>query len=579
MRIDMSYKFEERPNLNEKEKSALYIKNLITLAKKEQRVDDVEQLAKILRLIDTKKYGLVWEEHAENVFEEMQENIPVFVENKEKTFCGDPKNDSFNFLLEGDNLHSLHLLEKTHYGKINVIYIDPPYNTRNKDFKYNDTFVNVNDNFVHSKWLSFMNARLKKAWNLLAEDGVIFISIDNKEQAQLKLLCDEVFGEKNFVTTIHVELSATQGMKVKSAKNGNIVKNGEYIHVYSKKETKNISKNILYDLRPEYDDHYSKFLQTDNTIHNLLDVFFEEYPDEKNKHKKIKINSLYDTSPKFREFVKINKNKIFRFDKTTGFSLEDFPENEVVHLIKNDREYTLLRKKTSVEQLMFLSASFGETHGFKPIEGLRKIRGDWWKNFYLDMGNVSKEGNVVFANGKKPVRLIKQLIYMVSNKNDTILDFFAGSGTTGHAVIELNAEDGLNRNFILATNDEVIETTYKRLSNVNEISPYNMKYFNTDFVKKNEFPDDLLEYKLLEYVTPLVELQFGIDIENPKVQIVLQDEQMETIVDKDLLQNESIIFIHPDVFLDNVQKSYINQHQIKIKEIPNYFFGKDMWQK
>lgn len=194
---------------------------------KEQHNDDDSLIAinQIEKELTSKKYGLVWEEHEEEVDVKMQTHIPVFTEIEEKEIIGNPDSEQFNFLLEGDNLHSLKLLEKTHKGKIDVIYIDPPYNTGNQDFTYQDKYVGTEDAFRHSMWLSFMSERLSIARNLLSKKGVIFISIDNNEFAQLKLLCDSIFGENSFVTNIHIELSATQGMKVRAAQMGNLVKN------------------------------------------------------------------------------------------------------------------------------------------------------------------------------------------------------------------------------------------------------------------------------------------------------------------------------------------------------------------
>ena len=151
--------------------------------------------------LNAKKYGLVWEEHEEAVDIQMQTHIPVFTEETEKEITADDSG-AYNFLIEGDNLHSLYLLEKTHKEKIDVIYIDPPYNTGNKDFKYDDTFVDKTDLFAHSKWISFMAERLRIAKELLSEKGCIFISIDDNEQSALKMLCDEIFGENNFVALI-----------------------------------------------------------------------------------------------------------------------------------------------------------------------------------------------------------------------------------------------------------------------------------------------------------------------------------------------------------------------------------------
>lgn len=413
-----------------------------------QQLDD-EDIIATLNEVETeltkKKYGLVWEEHSEEVDEQMETNIPIFIEDKDKEIVSD-ETLPFNFLLEGDNLHSLKLLEKTHKGKIDVIYIDPPYNTENKDFIYDDKKIGIDDAYRHSMWISFMNRRLQIAHRLLKNQGVIFISIDNNEYANLKLLCDEIFGENNFVTTIHVELSATQGMKVKAAKMGNVVKNGEFVLIYSKDGHKNIARNVLFDYRPDYDNHYSKFLTRNNEVKNLKDVFNNEYPDDKVNN----VVDAYQKNKKFKDFVEENLDRIFRYDKTTGFDLEDFEFGKITTIFKNGRRYVLQKKTNSVEQLMFLSDSYGQCNDFKKSYGLRKIRGDWWKEFYLDMGNVSKEGNVVFSNGKKPVRLIQQLLYMVTEGNEIVLDFFAGSGTTAHAIYELNKNDGKKENLFYA---------------------------------------------------------------------------------------------------------------------------------
>ncbi|VJO06767.1 metyl transferase [Streptococcus pneumoniae] len=154
---------------------------MLKQAREDRRSEDVDKLENLARLLNTKKYGLVWEEHAEWVEEEMKTKIPVFVEDETKKIVGKPDSEDYNFLLEGDNLHSLHLLEKTHSGRIDVIYIDPPYNTGNKDFVYNDKIVDKNDGYSHSKWLSFMSHRLKIAKGLLSQIGVILVSIDENE--------------------------------------------------------------------------------------------------------------------------------------------------------------------------------------------------------------------------------------------------------------------------------------------------------------------------------------------------------------------------------------------------------------
>ncbi len=156
--------------------------------------------AELKRLKKTKRYGLVWEEKPEMFEAEAKNALPVLEEVGELTL-DDGSEKPQNLIIEGDNFHSLAALSYTHRGLVDVIYIDPPYNTGNKDFVYNDHYVDKEDDFRHSKWLSFMEKRLRLARDLLRETGVIFISIDDNEQAQLKMLCDEVFGEGNFAGT------------------------------------------------------------------------------------------------------------------------------------------------------------------------------------------------------------------------------------------------------------------------------------------------------------------------------------------------------------------------------------------
>ena len=225
--------FNDRPRKNEKQESIDYVKSLIEQARTDARDSDIPKLEKLIQLLNSKKYGLVWEEHAEKVEEEMKTKIPVFVEDESKKINDKSDSENFNFLLEGDNLHSLHLLEKTHAGKIDVIYIDPPYNTGNKDFKYNDDFVDSEDTFRHSKWLSFMERRLRIAQKLLTIDGVIFVSIGDDEASHLKILLDEIFGEQNFVNQISVKTKQAAGASG-GGEDKKLKKNIEYLFVYSK---------------------------------------------------------------------------------------------------------------------------------------------------------------------------------------------------------------------------------------------------------------------------------------------------------------------------------------------------------
>ncbi|MFA5603207.1 MAG: DNA methyltransferase, partial [Bacilli bacterium] len=172
-------------------------KMLNTLNEIKKKISDdsiLNNLTLIENELNNKKYGLIWEEHQERVDWELQTQIPVFENVKNKEIYND-KDKHYNFLLEGDNLHSLYLLEKTHKGKIDVIYIDPPYNTGAKTWKYNNNYVDKNDLFAHSKWLSMMNNRLVIAKKLLSDNGALICSIDENELCSLGLLLNEIFGE------------------------------------------------------------------------------------------------------------------------------------------------------------------------------------------------------------------------------------------------------------------------------------------------------------------------------------------------------------------------------------------------
>ena len=159
---------------------------------------DEERNGLLALLNHQKKYGLVWEEKPEEVEERLRVQLPVLEEVKERALLSNDPAAPNHILIEGDNLEALVALTYTHEGKVDVIYIDPPYNTGNKDFSYNDSFVDAEDGYRHSKWLSFMSKRVKIAKQLLSEDGTIFISIDENEVATLRILCDEVFFQQNY---------------------------------------------------------------------------------------------------------------------------------------------------------------------------------------------------------------------------------------------------------------------------------------------------------------------------------------------------------------------------------------------
>ena len=568
-------------------------KMLNTINEIKKEITDEQTLTNLSMIeneLTKKKYGLIWEEHEERVDKELETQIPTFEDVKEKEIISNP-DDKFNFLLEGDNLHSLYLLEKTHKEKIKFIYIDPPYNTGNKDFSYGDCYVDYEDEYKHSKWLSFMKRRLELSKQLLTDDGVIFISIDNNEQAQLKILCDEIFGEMSFVTTIHVELSATQGMKVKAAKSGNIVKNAEYIHVYSKNGKKDIGIKPILD-PVKYDSHYNSFLLKKS-------LYFEEVSlvsqipksilkslkslnllDNKECLSSNNISIAYEKCEEFKNWVNDNSNNICRAHDSIDVEkkFKDKMLDNLVYPYENKgRNYYVVKDSTGhISQRIMLSEKLSYADDLYNTYGPTRIRGDWWAGFYLDMGNVSKEGGIKFLNGKKPVRLIKQLIKYTCKQNDIILDFFAGSGTTAHAVLELNNEDGGNRNFIICTNNEnniCEDITYKRLTNITNKYKYNLKYYKCTYIPRINTENENLHNNLLINIKNLIQLENGIEIDDKKIRVYLDEDELD-IFSKN--QNEldicEKVYISSDILLTQAQEKIFKNNNVEVYIIPEYYF-------
>lgn len=332
------------------------------------------------------------------------------------------KDKNTNYLIKGNNLIALHSLKKKFAKQVKCIYIDPPYNTGNDSFNYND-------NFNHSSWLVFMKNRLEVAREFLSDDGVIFVQCDDNEQAYLKVLMDEIFLRENFVASLHAELSATQGMKVASAKKGNIVKNAEYILIYSK-NIENFSFIRSLYVAKEWDEHYSIYIDPKTKKRETLLNFL------KNRYENItkdKIIALYNDDKDFRDFIHKNANNIYRdamIEVNFNFTKEQESSLDNGEIVEYNQYLIFKNSNNIIRQFLKLSDAIGETDDFDAKIGLRKIRGDWWGGFYKDMMNINKEANLVWKAGKKPERLIRDILEISTQENDLVLDFFAGSGTT-----------------------------------------------------------------------------------------------------------------------------------------------------
>ena len=474
-----------------------------------------DERAALLELLRTDKtYGLVWENKPEDVEERLRDELPVLIEDESKRLTDGGDDAPNHILIEGDNLEALTTLAYTHAGKIDVIYIDPPYNTGNKDFVYNDSYVDSEDTYRHSKWLSFMSKRLRIAKKLLSDRGVIFISIDDNEQANLKLLCDEVFGLNNFISSL-------PRVTKKSGKDhsDNIAKNHDFVLIYAKNISLAIFNGIKteekgYDNSDEFVAKRGKYKLNQTLDYNSLwynpamdfpiEVDGQIYyaGGDEAKHR-LRHQGIHDP----KDWVWRWSQAKFDFGLANGFVV-----------FKKGRNGVRIYTKT------YLNASIGKKGNEYFIE---------YKDRETKMGSLTFTENV-FSNDNakkdiepiiggnafdfpKPVSLITQICEICSHEDSTILDFFAGSGTTLHAVMQLNAEDGGHRRCILVTNNEngICENvTYERNKRV--INGYtkpngeaveglhgnNLRYYRTDFVGRSRSPQNLR--KLVRLATDML---------------------------------------------------------------------------
>jgi len=426
-------------------------------------IDERSSLIGLLR--EHKKYGLVWEDKPEDVEERLRESLPVLREVKDKAILSGEPDAPNHILIEGDNLEALTALSYTHEGRIDVIYIDPPYNTGNKDFVYNDSFVDSEDSYRHSKWLSFMNKRLKIAKKLLSDKGVIFISINTIECSQLKMLCDEVFVERNLVGHLTWE-STTQPTNAGSARFG-LQQKVESILMYAK-----CKANVTgYNLK-----------ELDNGL---------SYPHQgKFGVCRLEIIEKSDAGAYNRESMKFP-------------ILGHYPRSGKRWQIGIDTAKELVeRGRIEIVEGIVKRAVYPED------EIDKKSYEPFWSHFTADVYGTAQTGkeelNTIIGepvgfDTVKPVSLISKLLFHASKTSSTILDFFAGSGTTLHATMQLNAEDGGHRQCILVTNNEnniCEEVTYERNKRV--INGYTtpkgvevaglkantLRYYKTDYIPR-----------------------------------------------------------------------------------------------
>ena len=421
---------------------------------KEDLVEEIQQIKKM------KKYGIVWDEkHTKEKFDKRSDKkLPILKEIKIKEIKVN-KNSLTNILIEGDNYHALSVLNYTHRGKIDAIYIDPPYNTGNNTWKYNNKFVDENDAYKHSKWINFMNKRLQLAKPLLKKNGIICVTIDNYEIHNLRHIIEDVFSNKEIIITV------IQHNFRGRAKN-NFALTHEYMIWAVPKNIDSITKldEISSDIKRNLRRTGQGSKRTDSPT-----LFFGIEVDVKT----LKILSV--TKPIFDDNFPKSKNKnteyVFPIDRDGTERRWYYSPHTVLKEITAGNVYA---KKIN-ERL--------EIHYFKP--GHAKRRKSVWTDTKYDSSTYGSEllTQIIGENNfpfPKSIHAVKDCIKSMTNKkNAIILDFFAGSGTVGQAVLELNKEDGGNRQFILCTNNEgnICESvTYPRIKNIINGYDFNGKH-------------------------------------------------------------------------------------------------------
>lgn len=598
---------------------------------REQHNDDDSIIAinEIENALTEKKYGLVWEEHEERVDKELETKIPVFTEVDDKKITMDEEKP-YSFLIEGDNLHSLYLLEKTHRERVDIIYIDPPYNTESQDFKYNDDYVDKLDGYTHSKWISFMNKRLKIAKSLLKKDGCIMISINENELFVLKLLMDEIFGEENYLTTITVKVRHEDRI-LKGDKDFHEV--AEYLVFYRKSMDFKIKKR-----------------EEDNTC--LSDYKFEVVELSDSPQEIILDGKLVHVFKPNQYKVKIIKPSIDGLKKTSirgsikeGNSSGRFFMKHFEQLMESQDGY--------LYKVFGMGAdSYGYRYFRNPLKKERRVNGDYFQgvpvnrtdvkyipypnyaDFQDDFNTVGYEGGVEFRNGKKPVEFLKYCLMLAGiydNKNAIVLDFFAGSGSTMEAVQQINKEDLGFRKVILCTSNDVgpkqeesyrkskgltpkefkemllnptdnwshyvnengicHSITYPRVKNVAKGYSYvqsrkeifidgisfNLFYYITDYIDRYGDNDLYISDELMNHIKEMVQLENHIKIDNKKYVILNNEEDMiQFMKDKKRLDNCKKLYKPSYIFFNTQQFREINDRGIEVITIPEYYFSSEL---
>lgn len=541
-------------------------------------MNNIEELKKKIDFLNKRaKYGITWEswKEPEKIVNDFTNSIP-YLDNEKDLNLNTSNSNNQNLLIKGDNFHILNILNFTHKNKIDLIYIDPPYNTGNNDFIYNDKFISDEDGYRHTKWLNFMQKRLQLSVELLSDDGLIFISIDANEFAQLKLLCDSIFGEKNFIENfIWVKNSTKNNSKTTST-------NHEYILCYCKDIEQIKSNGNYFRVKKKYFDSALKIVDDA----------------KQNNNSNIEAEKLLR---KFYKDSKIEKSGILQY-KFVSEDFKIFRVSDVSAPAGKGKKFDILHpitgkpckmpasgwrwKKETFDLMPKDFLYFGKDENTVPQEKryLNNFEYEVMKSIIFDNTDGAKELENIFGNKTefdypKPTTLINTILKTHPKKEMIVLDYFAGTGTTGHAVWQTNKFEGTKHSFILVTNNEgniFNDYTYPRLKTVatgidinnkkygecfNEnLNVYSAKTITLENIDDSEDNAFVISNNISEIIK-IKESIFSNNISNNK--------NIEKYI-----SNNNVMFIYKDIFSDEIIRSiYEDCKKYKNKKILIYLFS------
>jgi adenine-specific DNA-methyltransferase len=509
----------------------------------------------MIKALKTRKtYGLVWEDKEEEVARLCRTKLPVLNLDSDRSISTDSKSPT-HVIIEGENYHALSALNFTHAGKVDLIYI------------YNDNYVDAEDTYKHSKWLSFMEKRLRLAHDLLTEEGSLFASIDDNEYPRLVMLMELVFGEKN-IKTIAVKMSEATGVKMSSVlASGRIPKLKEYVVIAKKDGIRNLHIDKLP--KESWDDEY-KTLITNATPDEVFEAKAIRDNEERTSEDLEKLDEIVqkwmtETLSTYFQKNPMSKKEQLEFKYQNAWRIV-----QIATLTGGARDLAINKKKTIQNTSGFFAITTAQKKcylingNFNEDTSLSRCKvliaddyltihpGDFWSD--IKTTGLDNEGGVDFRNGKKPLKLIDRIIRTNKRKDIVVLDFFAGSGTTGEAVLRLNNSDGGSRQVILATYNREPEGSqnimddacYPRVSNhilgINgrENLGGNLVFFSTDFVDQGK-NDDQTRSNMLSRCEELICLREGTfekNFENAGFRIFSNSQSRSAIIfDVDQIQD------------------------------------------